>query len=221
MFSFVYIVLIAITLVIITALAWRLASRRYAIPCPVWMKGLLDPPFSQGVSPRTHKTIERLMLSPGMNVLDAGCGPGRLTLPMAKKVSPQGEVTALDMQEGMLLEAQKRACEAGITNIRFLQAALGQGTLAHTYFDRAVLVMVLGEIPDREAALREIFGSLKPGGILLVEETIRDPHFQTRGTVLRLAGAAGFVEKVFSGSRFSYTLILEKPPVPGSGDLPS
>jgi ubiquinone/menaquinone biosynthesis C-methylase UbiE len=215
MLSFLLLFLILITLVIIIALAWRLASRRHAIPCPVWMKGLLDPPFSQGISKRTQSTIERLALSSGMYVLDAGCGPGRLTLPMAKKISPQGEVTALDIQEGMLLEAQKRAREAGITNIRFLQVALGQGTLEHNYFDRAVLVTVLGEIPDREAALSEIFGSLKSGGILLVEETIRDPHFQTRSTILRLAGAAGFVENEFFGNRFSYTLTLQKPAAHG------
>jgi len=220
MLSFLLLFLIVIALVIIIALVWRLASRKYAIPCPVWMKGLLDPPFNQGISPRTQKTIQRLALDPGMKVLDAGCGPGRLTLPMAKITGPYGEVTALDIQEGMLLEAQKRAREAGLTNIRFLQVALGQGTLEHNYFDRAVLVTVIGEIPDREAAVGEIFRSLKPGGILLVEETIRDPHFQTRGTVLRMAGAAGFVEKEFAGNRFSYTLTLQKPPVPGSGNLP-
>jgi 2-polyprenyl-3-methyl-5-hydroxy-6-metoxy-1,4-benzoquinol methylase len=215
MISFLHLFLIVIALVIIIALGWRLASRRYTIPSPVWMKGLLDPPFNQGISPRTQKTIQRLALSPGMNVLDAGCGPGRLTLPMAKKIIPRGEVTALDIQEGMLLEAQKRASEADLTNIRFLRVALGQGTLEHNYFDRAVLVTVLGEIPDRKAALQEIFGSQKPGGILLVEETILDPHFQTRGTVLRLAGDAGFVEKEFFGNRFSYTLMLKKPSASG------
>jgi predicted methyltransferase len=57
--------------------------------------------------------------------------------------------------------------------------------------------------------LHEIFAALKPGGILLVEETIRDPHFQSRSTVTRLAGAAGFIE--FFGNRFSYALTLEKP----------
>jgi len=41
-----------------------------------------------------------------------------------------------------------------------------------------VLVTVLGEVPDREAALREIFDALKPGGILSVTEIIFDPHFQ-------------------------------------------
>ena len=73
------------------------------------------------------------------------------------------------------------------------------------------MVTELGEIPDREAVLHELFEALKPGGILLVEETIRDPHFQTHGTVSRLAGAAGFREKDFFGNRFSYTLLLEKP----------
>lgn len=150
-----------------------------------------------------------------MNILDAGCGPGRLTLPMAKNISPRGEVTAIDIQEGMLLEAQKRAREADLTNIRFLQLPLGQGTLEHNYFDRAVLVTVLGEIPDREAALQEIYGSLKPGGILLVEETIREPHFQTRGIVLKMAMATGFSEKEFFGNRFSYTLTLQTPSASG------
>ncbi|HZK30219.1 MAG TPA: hypothetical protein VFC43_03165 [Methanoregula sp.] len=60
MISFLHLFLIVIALVIIIALVWRLASRRYAIPCPVWMKGLLDPPFNKGISQRNQKTIERL-----------------------------------------------------------------------------------------------------------------------------------------------------------------
>jgi ubiquinone/menaquinone biosynthesis C-methylase UbiE len=211
MISILSLLALLIALVIIISLAWRFASRRYIIPCPVWMKGLLDPPFSQGISARTHKTIRRLDLRPGMNVLDAGCGPGRLTLPIAVEVAPLGEVTAIDIQEGMLDEARKRARTAGLTNIRFLLTGPGDGMLELNRFDRAVLVTVLGEIPGREAALREIFGALKPGGILLVEETLRDPHFQSRSTVTRLARTVGFIEKEFSGNRFSYSLALEKP----------
>jgi ubiquinone/menaquinone biosynthesis C-methylase UbiE len=171
----------------------------------------LDPAFSGKASSRTLNTIRHLDLRPGMNVLDAGCGPGRLTIPLAQIVGSHGEVTAMDLQEGMLQEVQKRAHATNLTNIRFLPAGIGQGRLEHERFDRAVLITVIGEIPDREAALREIFAALRPGGILLVEETIRDPHFQTRSTILRLAGAAGFIEKEFFGNYFSYTLTLEKP----------
>lgn len=211
MISGVDILIVLIALAIFIALVWRVASRRYTIPCPVWMSGLLDSPHAGSMSARTRTTIQHLDLHAGMNVLDAGCGPGRLTIPVAEMVGPCGEVTAIDLQEGMLHLAQERARTAHLTNIRFLLTGIGEGKLEQDRFDRAVLITVLGEIPDREAALREIFAALKHGGILLVEETIRDPHFQTRSTVLRLVGAAGFIEKEFFGNYFSYTLTLEKP----------
>jgi ubiquinone/menaquinone biosynthesis C-methylase UbiE len=192
MISVFYILLALTVLAMIIAIAWRFASRRYMIPCPVWMSGLLDTPHATGMSARTQQTIQHLDLRAGMNVLDAGCGPGRLTIPVAHIVGPSGEVTAMDLQEGMLREAKERAHAANLTNIRFLLSGIG-------------------EIPERDAALREIFVALKLGGILLVEETIRDPHFQTRSTVVQLACAAGFIEKEFSGNFFSYTLTLEKP----------
>ena len=86
MISIVYLFIILIGPVIIIAIVWRFASRRLTIPCPVWMSGLLDTPFSKDMSGRTQKTIQRLDLRSGMNVLDAGCGPGRLTIPVAQKV---------------------------------------------------------------------------------------------------------------------------------------
>jgi len=56
-----------------------------------------------------------------------------------------------------------------------------------------VLITLLGEITDRDAAVPELFATLIPGGIMLVEETIRNPHFKTHSTVTRLAGAAVFI----------------------------
>ncbi len=205
-----YLILILVAFVIIFSIVWRYVSRRHTMPCPVWMKGMLDTPFTKGISKRTKNTIERLDVRAGMNVLDAGCGPGRLTIPVADLVGPDGTVTAIDIQEGMLAEARKRADKAGLTNIRFIKAGLGDGMLEHERFDRAVMITVLGEIPDREAALREIYGAMKPGGVLLIEETVRDPHFQNRSTVTRLAGDAGFIKKEFFGNRFSYAMTLQK-----------
>jgi SAM-dependent methyltransferase len=109
MIPVLYITIILVVLIGIIAVAWRFASRRLVIPCPVWMSGLLDAPFTHGISARTRKSVERLDLRPGMNVLDAGCGPGRLTLPIAESVGTRGEVTAIDIQEGMLRQAQDRA----------------------------------------------------------------------------------------------------------------
>jgi ubiquinone/menaquinone biosynthesis C-methylase UbiE len=189
---------------------WRLYSRRRELPCPAWLGWMveMDNPFTKVNRART--IIELLGLQPGMKVLDAGCGPGRLTLPLAEAVGSQGTVTALDLQEGMLGRVREKVQNAGLQNVEFLQAGLGEGKLPQSCFDRALLVTVLGEIPDQDAALREIHASLKPGGILSVTEVIFDPHFQRRETILRLAKTAGFAEKDFFGKKLAYTMHLEK-----------
>ena len=103
--------------------------------------------------------------------------PGRLTLPLAEKVGPDGEVTAIDIQDGMLHEARERAGKAGFTNIRFIRTGPGEGKLERNYFDRAVLATVFGEIPDQEVALQEIFEALRPGGILAHRRDYPGPSF--------------------------------------------
>lgn len=56
----------------------------------------------------------------GSSVLDVGCGPGTLALPLAR----QGlRVTAMDFSEQMLAELDSRAFQAGIETIKTVQAS--------------------------------------------------------------------------------------------------
>lgn len=205
-----YIGLILAGIIILAAFTWWRAVRRHD-PCPVWLHRLIEieNPFTK-VS-RSPVVVQHLDLQPGMTVLDIGCGPGRITIPLAKQVGPQGEVVALDVQPGMLRLTEEKAKAANLTNIRFLQGGVGEGKLGSIQADRAVLVTVLGEIREQEAALQEIYDALKPGGMLSVTEIIFDPDFQKRDKVSQLAHAVGFKEKEFIGNRIAYTLILEKP----------
>ena len=209
--TFIYIIVVTVALAILLAVGWRLGSRRYKLPCPAWLRWCveLDNPFSKTC--RAATIVEHLGLSPGMVVLDAGCGPGRLTIPLARQVGANGVVVAMDLQAGMLTRVQEKAQAENLFNIEFLHAGLGEGKLAKARFDRVLLVTVLGEIPDRKKALQEIFAALKPGGILSVTELIFDPHFQRRSTVASLAGEVGFREKDFYGQRLAFTMHLEKP----------
>ena len=198
-------------MVAIVFVAWQLASRRYSLPCPVRLRWMveLDNPFTK--TNRAAVIIAHLDPQPGMTVLDVGCGPGRLALPLAERVGDSGQVVAVDIQAGMLDRVREKAKAAGIENVELVQAGIGEGKLGRERFDRAVLVTVLGEIPDRQAAMKEVFEALKPGGLLAVTEVIFDPHFQRRSTVARLAAEAGFYQRKMHGNRIAYTMILERP----------
>jgi len=190
-------------------LFWRYGARRTSAPCPTWMAWMLEPgsedkPLGRG------RAIEQLALAPGMRVADVGCGPGRLTLPIARAVGPAGEVVALDMQQGMLDRMSARVAKAGLANVRPLLAGAGEGKLPKDHFDRALLSTVLGEIPDRESALREIYGALKRGGYLVVAEVIGDPHYQFKKKVIELSTRTGLRPGEIAGGFFAYTMRLYK-----------
>jgi 2-polyprenyl-3-methyl-5-hydroxy-6-metoxy-1,4-benzoquinol methylase len=191
-------------------IGWRLVSRRRSLPCPAWLGWLLEiqNPFLKVSHAGT--VIGHLDLKPGMAALDVGCGPGRLTVPMARAVGPDGSVTALDIQPAMLEKAREKARKEGLENVRFVEGGAGSGKLEKNRYDRAILVTVLGEIPDRNAAMKEIFSALKPGGILAVTEIVADPHFQSHQKILDLAIPIGFREKAFFGNKIAFTLMLEK-----------
>ncbi len=196
--------------VIALSIAWRFGARVFSLPCPAVFAWVLENDFMERRG-GSAAVVERLGLQPGMRVADVGCGPGRLTLPIAGRVAPSGEVVALDLQLRMIERLERRLRERNVTNVRVVHGGAGDGKLPQDYFDRAILVTVLGEIPDRLRALKEIRSSLKPGGFLSITEILPDPHYQRLSTVRHLAEAAGFRIGDSIGSLFSFTIHLYRP----------
>lgn len=187
-------------------MVWRYGG----LPCPWWLVPLLENPYVEHVA-GAPVLLEQAGIEPGMRVLDAGCGPGRLTLPAARRVGSSGRVVALDFQPRMLEMLARRVREAGLENVDIVRARLGDGALPSDTFDVALLVTVLGEIPLRLTALRELHRSLRPGGMLSVTEVLPDPHYQPLARVRALAREAAFLEHSLVSSWLSYTLNLTRP----------
>lgn len=74
--------------------------------------------FRKKQSSYIRQFIKKLILEKNMSVLDVGCGPGILTLPLAKKAQ---RVTALDISGEMLRFVKKEASENNLSNINFVQ----------------------------------------------------------------------------------------------------
>ncbi len=199
-------------------LGYRYLSRRLGLPCPSWLSFLLENPYTARIAgPET--LLDRAGVASGMRVLDAGCGPGRLTIPAAERVGPTGEVVALDVQAEMLEKLRARLAARGVENVRVVQGGLGSGLLQQEpgyepgkgVFDRAFLVTVLGEVREPERALREIYESLRPGGILSATEVLPDPHYLSLGRLRRLVEGVGFRQVAVFGGRIAYTASFERP----------
>src|SRR5262245_50221747 len=142
----------ALIVVLVGALvAWRYAARRWALPCPEWLSWLLTNPLRRegaGSAP----VLSRLGLRPGMRVLDVGCGPGRVSIPAARLVGPQGEVVAVDVQDAMLKKLQRQAAARGVANIRTILGPIESAALEPGSYDRAVLVQAPQPLPTAPAA---------------------------------------------------------------------
>lgn len=189
---------------------WRYLSKSYKLPCPFWLSFLveLDNPLTK--SNHADVIIENSNILPKQTVTDYGCGPGRLTIPLAKKVGPEGQVNAIDIQAEMLTKVAQKAANYNLNNINYLEGQLGNGDSEYPLCDRAFLITVLGEIQNKKAALQQIFDTIHNGGTLTIAETVFDPHFQSYEKVLKLAKQVGFIEQHYFGNRFSYLIILQK-----------
>ncbi len=189
---------------------WRFASRYRALPCPSLLGWMLEGSLVDWWA-GTDKTIERMRLEPGQTVLEVGPGPGRLIIPASFRVLPGGRTIGIDLQRKMIERLKQRAAKAGVTN---LTALIGDATdlkLPSASVDVAYLCTVLGEVPNREAALAECFRVLKPGGRLSITEIMGDPHYQSRAKVRALAAAAGFQPESLEGGRWMFTANFRKP----------
>lgn len=109
-------------------------------------------------------------LRPGMRLLDCGCGPGSITLGLARSVTP-GEVVGIDIGESQVETARTRAREEGIPNAHFQTGNITSLPFDDGSFDAVFVNAVLCHVSDPRAVLGEMKRVLKPGGLLAARDT--------------------------------------------------
>ena len=181
-----------------------------------WRKNPSACPYSQRFwvqAPHPGITRDRLREiltpAPGERVLEIGPGTGYYTLDMAGWVGHEGSIEIFDLQQEMLDHTIRRARERGLWNVNPTQGDAQDLPYEDDSFDAAILITVLGEIPDQEAALREVARVLRPGGRLIVGELFGDPHMVATGALDRRAESAGLRNAGRVGNALAYFARLE------------
>jgi demethylmenaquinone methyltransferase/2-methoxy-6-polyprenyl-1,4-benzoquinol methylase len=113
-------------------------------------------------------------LQPGQQVLDLAGGTGDLTRLMSPRVKPGGHIILSDINAAMLAVGRDRLLDNGIHgNVTFAQANAEQLPFPDNSFDLVTMAFGLRNVTDKQRALCAIYGTLKPGGQLLVLEFSR------------------------------------------------
>ncbi len=190
---------------LLSALAARFGKSQ---PCPYAFVWIVDNPVRRWYM---RPALDRVGIRPGERVLELGPGPGVFTIEAARQTEPDGSLVAVDIQPKMIAAVERKAREAGLTNIETHVASAYELPLDEESVDRAFLVTVLPEIADRQLALAELHRVLKPGGILSITEEFMDPDYPLAGTTIRWAEEAGFELEERHGNWWTYTLNFGRP----------
>jgi len=95
-------------------------TRRTTKPAAAWDERAASYAGKAGQGGYVPAFIARMDLTGARTLLDVGCGPGTLALPLARRLD---HVVALDYSAGMLDQLRLRAAAEGVTNVTPLQCA--------------------------------------------------------------------------------------------------
>ncbi len=104
-----------------------------------------------------------------MKILDIGCGPGAITLGLARAV-PEGHVIGIDIEPSQIEIGTATARQLGLDNCDFRVASVFELPFDDAWFDVVYGHTILMQFREIQPVLREIYRVLKPGGLIAFRE---------------------------------------------------
>lgn len=144
--------------------AAQLASR----PPADWMARMERP--ERIASLKIEQILASLRVKPGDVVADIGAGPGVLSMPLAKAVSPNGKVYSVEVDQQFLDHIRDKAKAENVTNVVPVLGKFVDPSLPAKDVDLALFHDVLHHIEDRAGYLKNLATYIKPSGRIAVVE---------------------------------------------------
>ena len=186
----------------------RIISKIHPTPISHRLAMILDNPLRRSLF-RPAKLLDKVGIAAGMSVLELGPGPGFFTVESAQRVYGSegvGKLYCLDIEPAMIARVKKKILKKAPENVELM---VGNGECLpyiNGSFDLAYMVTVLGEMPDKNRALQELYRVIRPGGVLSISEYLPDPDYPLRRTTIALARRAGFEPFEEFGNFFAYVI---------------
>jgi SAM-dependent methyltransferase len=110
-------------------------------------------------------------LGDGLRLLDVGCGPGTLTVDLARRLGPTGSVVGVDLSESVIAEAGAHAEAEQAATVTFRAGDFRALDLPQGGFDMVHAHQVLQHLRDPVGALAAMGRLARPGGIVAARDS--------------------------------------------------
>ena len=124
-------------------------------------------------------------------LLEVPVGTGILTMPLYKTL-PKADITCLDYSAHMMGQALEKTERLHLKNVTFRQGDVGALSYADDTFDIVLSLNGFHAFPDKEAAYREVFRVLRPGGTFCGCFYVMGEHKRTDWFVRHVYEKTGF-----------------------------
>ncbi|MHB8898518.1 MAG: class I SAM-dependent methyltransferase [Thermoguttaceae bacterium] len=178
--------------------------------CPWWGAWFIDNPLRRWL--HQPEVLLAPFVSPGMTVLDFGCGMGFTSIALARLVGDRGTVIAADLQPQMLQAVRKRARRAGLGGRVLTHRCAPDSLELERTFHFALAFWSAHEVPDLARLVGQMHAGLEPGGKFLVIEPRGHVTDRDMETMTATAHRAGFhVLTCAPAVRWSHAVVYGKP----------
>lgn len=114
----------------------------------------------------TDSFFDKLNISFGSKILDAGAGPGFVSFDLLERTGSSGEVTALEPSEMYIRHLKNEIKNREINNIKVIHGSVETADLPEKYYDLIFARWVISFVPDADSFLDKLILALKPGGTI-------------------------------------------------------